>query len=167
MDSFELKKIVDTIIEKEDTDLKAIAIAIGRSRSNLSTLLNSKGRKEVSQKMLNTFKLHYPAYFVIQETEHNKTRANRTGAQVSHNAGPSQKNWDDIVYELRESNAFMREIMRTTLAGISLDTKTAVAYQKAWNENLAEKEAAGDVRKKDKLMLQMGKLVDKYLLGDD
>lgn len=71
----------------------------------------------------------------------------------------------DYINELRNDKAVLYSLANSILDQIKLDTKTALAYQMAWVEHEAERQANGDEQLKRELIHKMNKLVRSYLLG--
>lgn len=63
MDSFELKEIVNNLLDKENIDLTGFAAKVKADRSYLSKLVNSTKRLMVGPKILEKLLKAYPSYF--------------------------------------------------------------------------------------------------------
>ena len=64
-----------------------------------------------------------------------------------------------FIEQLEKENDRLFRLLETNLTGISMTATTTLAYQKAWVDYIADYHAQGDPKKKDAIMMKMGKLV--------
>lgn len=81
MDSFELKNIVDLIMQDESIDLTALAKKANGDRSYLSKLVNSKKKLKVGPKIEAKIKKAFPGYFPENNTN-NITKIDDQAMQI-------------------------------------------------------------------------------------
>jgi AraC-like DNA-binding protein len=119
MNNHQLKNIIEEIEVNEDLTFQDIATKVKLDRSNLSTLLNKEEEKEITPKMLNKIKKHFPDYFKsddkIQQKQHETTS-------------------DPLVFALnviKEQNEWLRKLVDINLAGLSTDVKNNAAAIRA------------------------------------
>jgi AraC-like DNA-binding protein len=119
MNNHQLKNIIEEIEVNEDLTFQDIATKVKLDRSNLSTLLNKEEEKEITPKMLNKIKKHFPDYFKsddkIQQKQHETTS-------------------DPLVFALnviKEQNEWLRKLVDINLAGLSTDVNNNAAAIRA------------------------------------
>lgn len=169
MTNRELLNIIEQIKRGENTDLTEIARSIGRNRSSLSKFINDEEERPVTKSLLRDFMNVYPTYF----NGGNKSNTTEMPPGNTLLTGPTSVTLQDYINkqeerinELRRDKEVLYGIVNSTLMKIAESQVIALAYQKAWVEYEAEKQALGDQRKKEDIMYKMSTLVDDKIKND-
>lgn len=183
-----VKRRLDEI--KKDNKIKsdrAFALSLGTDPSFYGKIL--KGDRPFPQSIIEALKEKYAVNETwLQHGTGSKYSANAPHKSVdaSGRTGPTRKNESSsLVFmegkteatylkeylevmktrlsDLEEDKKFLQRMMEANLISISNSQTVVLAYQKAWVEWMAEREAGADKKKKLALMDRMGRLIAEKL----
>lgn len=142
MNSFDLRDIVNDIMEKEEIDLTTLASTAKANRSYLSKLVNSVEEMKVGPKVKAKIHKAFPAYFPENNT---------------NNARPVQKYEKDYIQLLKDDRTLLAEVIKINLKLVLETLRTVAVRQEADEEVILHSLARLEGKPEKQLFQDAGK----------
>lgn len=155
----ELKTLIEAIAFDTSQTQEQIAIGMGYGKNYISEMLSPTGK--ITSKFITALKSKYPKFL------HNpKNPVHEIEMEKQPDRGLLSElltSYKDRIQEQKEMNDKLTGVINISLNTIVQDTRVSLAYQKAWVDYVAEKDAGGNTSKKEAIVIKMGKLIASKL----